>query len=226
MRDESKLMEVHVWSDVRCPFCYIGKRKFEHALAKFPHRDEVKVIWHSFQLDPGLTTDPKINAYDYLAKAKRITREQTIEMHKRVEGIGRAVGIEFRFDKLVVANSFNAHRLIQMSKALGLADEAEEALFRAHFIEGMNIDDEHTLENIGSSGIGIDKTAVAEMLASGEYAAEVRDDENAARSLGIRGVPFFIFNDALAVSGAQDPDLFLQALSRAHADYKTGTKVS
>ena len=225
MGDDSKLMEVHIWSDVRCPFCYIGKRKFEHALAKFPYRDEVKVIWHSFQLDPELTTDPKTNAYDHLAKAKRITREQTIEMHNRVEGIGRAVGIDFRFEKLVVANSFKGHRLIQMAKTLGLADEVEEALFKAHFIEGMNIDDVHTLETIGSR-IGIDKTAVTEMLASDEYTAEVKSDEDTARSLGIRGVPFFIFNDTLAVSGAQDPDVFLQALSRAHADFKTGTTVS
>lgn len=222
---EKNLMQVHVWSDVRCPFCYIGKKKFEHALSKFPNRDDVQVVWRSFELDPRMVTQTGTSAYDYLAKVKGITRDQAIEMHAHVERVGRSVGITFNFENLKVANSFNAHRLIQMAKVARLADKAEEELFAAHFVEGLNIDDKEVLLHLAGR-VGLDPGAAGRMLASDDYAAEVKADQAAARSIGIRGVPFFIMNDALAVSGAQDPELFLQALGKAFAEYKTGVKLS
>ncbi len=212
-------MQINIWSDVRCPFCYIGKHKFEMALAQFPHKDKVEIIWRSFQLDPSLKTQPGLHTYDYLADIKGLSKEQTARMHEQVEEIGRQVGIEFHFDKAVVANSFNAHRLIQMARAQGLANDAEEHLFRAHFTEGKNIDDQDTLVNIGEA-IGLDRQEVAAMLASDLFADKVNDDETLARSLGIRGVPFFILNNKFAVSGAQDPQLFFQALHQAWSDYE------
>ena len=143
-----KKMKIDIWSDVRCPFCYIGKRKFEQALAAFEHRDKVDVVWHSFQLDPQLKTQVGVHAYDYLAKVKGISYQQAVEMHERVIHIGQEVNIQFAFDRVVVANSFDAHRLIQLAKSKNLGDQAEEALFKAHFEEGKNIDDHKVLEEI------------------------------------------------------------------------------
>lgn len=207
-------MKINIWSDVRCPFCYIGKRKFERALAGFEHRDMVEVVWHSFQLDPNMKTQAGVHAIDHLAKVKGIPYEQAVGMHERVIDIGEEVDIHFAFDRVVVANSFNAHRLIQLAKTRGVADAAEEALFKAHFTEGKNIDDHETLIDIGKA-ISISEDDVRAMLGSEVYAAEVRNDEDLARSIGIRGVPFFILNDKYAISGAQAPETFLQALDKA-----------
>lgn len=211
------MMKVDIWSDIRCPFCYIGKRKFEKALERFPHSDKVEVVWHSFQLDPELKTQPGVHVYDYLARVKGITRDQAVRMHQHVKQSAREVGLEFNFDSAIVANSFNGHRLIQLAKSKGLGDAAEEQLFKAHFIEGKNIDDIATLKEIGTA-VGLSPDELSELLASDQYSAEVREDEMKAHAIGIRGVPFFILNDKYAVSGAQAPELFLQALNGAWQD--------
>lgn len=208
------MMKIDIWSDVRCPFCYIGKKKFEAGLRRFAHREKVEVVWHSFQLDPNLKTQPGMHAYDYLAKIKGISREQTVEMHEHVQQAAADAGLKFNFDDVIVANSFNAHRLIQLAKAKGLGDQAEEQLFKAHFTEGINIDDADSLLQIGIS-IGLPEEEVRSLLASDAFSTEVKSDEMMARSLGIRGVPFFILNDKFAISGAQDPELFFQALEKA-----------
>jgi protein disulfide-isomerase len=218
-KNKSTVMKIDIWSDVRCPFCYIGKKKFETALNKFPHKDNVEVIWHSFQLDPGMQTQPGKNAYDYFSEAKGLSRPQAVGMHNRAALIGREAGLTFNFDNLVVANSFNAHRFIQLAKTKGLANDAEEQLFKAYFTEGKNIDDTATLAQIGIS-IGIDAKEAAEALTSGAFAAEVERDESAARTIGIRGVPFFVFNYQHAVSGAQSPDTFLQVLERSWSEFE------
>lgn len=207
-------MKINIWSDVRCPFCYIGKRKFERALERFPHRDQMEVVWRSFQLDPGLKTDPEVHVYDYLAKIKGLNRDQVIQMHDHVKKAAAEVGLNFNFDQAVVANSLKAHQLIQLAKVHSLGNEAEERLFSAHFAEGKNIDDDQTLIELGS-GIGLDAGEIERMLKSDDYKEKVEEDEEMARSIGIRGVPFFIINDAVAVSGAQSPALFLQALEKA-----------
>jgi protein disulfide-isomerase len=116
------MMKVDIWSDIRCPFCYIGKRKFEKALERFPHSDKVEVVWHSFQLDPELKTQPGVHVYDYLARVKGITRDQAVRMHQHVKQSAREVGLEFNFDSAIVANSFNGHRLIQLAKSKGLGE--------------------------------------------------------------------------------------------------------
>lgn len=215
-------MKIDIWSDVRCPFCYIGKRKFERALADFKHRDNVDVIWHSFQLDPHLKTQPGLDAYNHLAKVKGLSYKEAVEMHERVIEIGREVDINFSFERLVVANSFNAHRLIQLANARGRAGAAEEALFSAHFVEGRNIDDVDVLLQIGSE-ISLAPDEVKAMLASGHYGEEVEQDETRARSIGIRGVPFFILADKYAISGAQAPEAFLQALETVWKESHSST---
>ena len=206
-------MKVDIWSDVRCPFCYIGKKKFEAALRKFPQRDKVKVNWRSFELDPHIETTPAVNVIDHLAAVKGISPAQAEGMHQYVTGVAREVGLDFNFEKSVVANSFNAHRLIQLAQKKGLAEKAEEELFKAQFIDGKNIDDKEILLKIGQT-IGINEKEVEEMLNSDSFSREVKQDEIQARSLGINGVPFFLLDDKYAVSGAQSTDVFLQALER------------
>lgn len=209
-------MKVDIWSDVRCPFCYIGKRKFEMALEQFSHKDAVEIEWHSFELDPDAETKPTINSYDYLAEKKGKTREWAVEMHDHITQVAAEVGLGFNFDKAVVANSFNAHRLIQLAKFNGLDNEVEEQLFIAHFINGQNIDDHAVLIQTGMSA-GLEKMAIEEMLNSYEFSNEVRADEQIAQQIGITGVPCFVFDQKLAVSGAQAPETFLGAMEQAWA---------
>ncbi len=207
-------MKVEIWSDVRCPFCYIGKRKFETALSVFAHKDQVEIVWHSFELDPSLQTDPSLNIYDYLAARKGFSRSRSVEMHEHVVQSACEAGLQFNFDQAVVANSFNAHRLIQLANARGAGDTAEELLFKAYFTEGLNIDDTEVLIRIGTV-IGLQEKEVADMLASADFSREVRKDQVKAGELGINGVPFFVVNDAYGVSGAQSPDTFLEVLEHA-----------
>ena len=210
----AETMKINIWSDVRCPFCYIGKRKFEKALERFADKDKIEIIWRSFQLDPNLETQPGINAIEHIAAIKGISHDAAESMHGHVTSVAREVGLDFNFEKAVVANSFNAHRLIQLAKTRGLGNEAEEQLFKAHFTEGKNIDDNEVLIQAGMA-IGLDEKEIRAMLASDALAKEVSEDESQARAIGVRGVPFFVFNDKYAVSGAQSPDAFLQALQQS-----------
>jgi len=212
-------MKVEAWSDVRCPFCYIGKRKFEHALDRFSHKEKVSLEWHSFELDPNMKTDTSINVYDYLASRKNMNREDSINIHERVTKMAQEVGLDYRFDISVVANSFDAHRLIQLAKRSGLADAAEERLFRAYFTEGKDISDHLTLIILGDE-IGLDRKLVKEMLDTDAFADEVRYEQKQAHDVGIHGVPFFIINDRYAVSGAQPSEIFLQALEKGWQEYE------
>lgn len=212
-------MKVDIWSDIRCPFCYIGKRKFEKAVEQFPKRDKLNVEWHSFELDPGIKTNTAVNIYDYLAKVKNISRESSEQLHRHVTSMAEQVGLNYNFDKAVVANSFDAHRLIQLAKQHGLGDLAEERLFKAYFTEGKDISDHLTLIVLGDE-IGLDGRQVKQMLDSNDFADEVRYDEKQARDIGISGVPFFLVNDRYAVSGAQEPEVFLQALQRGWLEYE------
>ena len=212
-------MNINIWSDVRCPFCYIGKRIFEKALEKFPHKDKVNVSWQSFELDPNLETRTDVNAIDYISNVKGISREDAEGMHLHVTQVAKEVGLDFSFDKAVVANSFNAHRLIQFAKVHQKGNEVEEALFKAHFIEGKNIDDTHTLVAIGMS-IGLEEKEVREVLASDAYSKEVKSDERQAQKMGIGGVPFFVLNNKYGVSGAQSPETFLEVLEESWKDFE------
>lgn len=207
-------MKVDIWSDVRCPFCYIGKRKFEAALARFEHKDKVEVEWHSFELDPNAETKPEMAAVDYLADKYGRPREWAEEMHESVTLTAAEVGLDFKLDISVVANSFDAHRLIQLAKTQGLGDEIEERLFEAYFTKGKDISNHQALIEIGMSA-GLDQLSISAMLRGTDFTAEVRNDEQTAQTIGVRGVPFFVFNQKLAVSGAQSPETFLGAMRQA-----------
>ena len=212
-------MKVDIWSDIRCPFCYIGKRKFETALEQFQNKENIEVEWHSFEFDPSLETRTDISIYDYLASRKNISRQQAIQMNEHVTNVASEIGLDFDLGNSILANSFNAHRLIQLAKTKGLGNEAEEALFKAHFTEAKNIDDQQTLVETGIS-IGFREDEIKQMLDSNAYTTEVRSDEKTASEIGINGVPFFVINNKYAVSGAQAPATFLNALETAWKEFE------
>jgi predicted DsbA family dithiol-disulfide isomerase len=211
-------MLVKIWSDVRCPFCYIGKKKFEAALEKFPKKDQVKVEWKSFQLAPSLKTDTNLSSLDYFVQAKGVSIEQARQMFSGATNMAREEGIKFNLEEAILANSFMAHRLIQLAKSKDLGNEIEEALFKAHFEEAKNIDDTKVLIQVATS-IGMDAVEVENTLESDAFAYEVKQDEMEARNIGVSGVPFFVFDDKYAVSGAQPSDAFLQNLEKSWEEY-------
>ncbi|HTE27949.1 DsbA family oxidoreductase [Flavitalea sp.] len=211
-------MKVEIWSDVMCPFCYIGKRKFEQALAKFPAKDNIELIWKSFQLSPEIKTDPSKSIHQFLAEHKGMSLEQARQMNDQVTQMAAIVGLVYNFDKSVVANSFNAHRFAHFAKANGKQNAAEEILFRSYFTNGKNIDDYATLVQLGTD-IGLNAEDLSKALETGRYADEVRKDILEAQQIGVRGVPFFVFDRKYAVSGAQETSTFLQALESAYQEW-------
>lgn len=202
-----------------CPFCYIGKRRFEVAMQRFEHKDDVEVEWKSYMLSPDMVTDPSINMNEFLAKHKGISVEEATAMNDYVVNMAAQSGLTYNFDKAIPANSFNAHRLLHFAKQHGKQNEAEEAIFRAYFTEGKNIDDAPTLMNIASD-LGLDTNALAQAMGSEAFVQDVVADIEEAQQLGVRGVPFFVFNRKYAVSGAQDPDTFLQTLEASYEEWR------
>lgn len=214
-----KKMKVDIWSDVQCPFCYIGKRKFEAALAKFPNGKDIEIEWHSFQLDPDITPQPGKDVYTYLAERKGMTVEQSKQMHKQVVQMAAGEGLEYNFDKAVIANSFDAHRISHLAKKYSKGDAMEEQLFRGYFTEGKDIANRDVLIAMAKT-IGIPEQEVVDVLNSNKYAAEVEADIVRASQIGVRGVPFFVLDNKYAVSGAQPSETFLQALTQAWTEYE------
>ncbi|MCQ4035187.1 DsbA family oxidoreductase [Kaistella montana] len=214
-------MKVDIWSDIRCPFCYVGKKKFEKALEQFPNSDQIEVQWHSFQLDPNLVSQPDKNPYEYFTEMKGISMEQAKAMHEHVKNAGKEAGIDFNFDDSKVANSHRGHLLIQLANKKNIGNEMEEAMFKAQFIDGKNIDDEAALLEIGQS-VGLTKDEIQDALHSDNTAHAVSQDGLLARQLGINAVPFFVFNDKYGVSGAQQPELFLEILEKSFSEYSAG----
>jgi predicted DsbA family dithiol-disulfide isomerase len=210
-------MNVDIWSDIACPWCYIGKRRFEKALTAFPERAQVTVTWHSYQLDPGLPEHYDGTELDYLAARKGMPRERVRDMFAQVSGVAAGEGLEYDFDSLVVANSLRAHELLHLAKEHGVADAVKEALLSAHFEHGEDIGSADLLERVGVEA-GLEATEVRDALSSGRYAAAVQADIQHARALGIQGVPFFVIDNRYGVSGAQPTELFSQALAQAWAE--------
>lgn len=212
-------MKVEIWSDIMCPFCYIGKRRFETALQQFPGKEDIEIVWKSFQLNPTMKTEPDKNINEYLAEAKGWTLDYAKQMNAHVTNMAKEVGLHYDFDKAVVANSFDAQRLVQLAKANRKGDEMEERLFKAYFTEGKNTADQATLIQLGTE-IGLDPATIKKVLASNEYADKVEQDIYEAQQIGVRGVPYFVLNDRYAVSGAQASETFLGALNKAWGEWE------
>lgn len=211
------MITIDIWSDVRCPFCYIGKKNLENALEKYGKKQQVKVEWHSFQLDPSLETRTDISTIEYFKQTKNVSEEQARQMLQGAKEMGESVGVEMDLENSVLANSFRAHQVIQLAKDKGLGDEIEEALFKAHFLEKKNIDDVAHLVEVAES-IGLQGTEVREALQEEKYAYAVKQDEMQAQNIGVRGVPFFVFNNKYAVSGAQPADTFVEVLQKVEQE--------
>lgn len=205
-----------------CPFCYIGKRRFEKALAQFPHREKVSIEWKSFQLNPAMQTDPDTNINEYLAEIKGWSIDYARQVNAQVTQMAAEEGLQYDFDKAIVANSLNAHRLVQLAKTDDKGSEMEERLFKAYFTEGKNIDDPAELQRIGTA-TGLDEEAVSKLLESDQYTDKVQQDIYEAQQIGVRGVPFFLFNERYAVSGAQPVETFLATLNKA---WQEGEKIA
>ena len=210
-------VNVEIWSDIACPWCAVGKRRFEKALADFDRRDEITVTWRSFELDPGAPHEHPGNRDEHLAGKYGMSVEQAREMHERMTETAAGEGLDFRFDKARSGNTFDAHRITHLAKAHGLQDEMNERLLAAHFTEGALVSDHETLRRLALEA-GLPEDEVAATLATDRYADDVRADEATARTLGISAVPTFVVDRRIGVSGAQPPELLGQLLSRAFED--------
>ncbi|WP_446663676.1 DsbA family oxidoreductase [Flexivirga sp. B27] len=207
-------MKVDIWSDIACPWCYIGKRRFEAGLRDFAHADDVEITWHSYQLDPTLPEHYDGSEVDYLAARKGMPRDQVQQMFAHVAEQAAGEGLHYDFDKLVVANSMRAHHLLHLAARHGVADEVKEALLSAHFEHGVDIGDADQLAEIGARH-GLDATEVREALDDPQVRTEVERDFAQARAYGIQGVPFFVIDEKFGVSGAQPAATFTGALEQA-----------
>ena len=209
-------MRVEIWSDVVCPWCYVGKRRFEAALAAFPHRDQVEVVWRSFELDAGAPAERVGDYAQLLADKYGFPVEQGRQMIDTMTQTAAQEGLDFRFDLARVGNTFDAHRLLHLAHDRGVQDAVKERLMRATFTEGEPIGDRETLVRLVAEA-GLAAEDACAVLASDRYAAEVRADEAQARAYGISGVPFFVVDGAYGVNGAQPVEALAQVLATAWA---------
>ena len=209
-------MKIEIWSDIMCPFCYIGKRHLELALEQFKSEEPVEISWHSFQLDPSIpfTFEKPVNVYQYLADRKGISLEQSLSMHENVVQMAKSVGLDYQFDKSIVANSYDAHRIIQLAKTKKLDSVAEELFFKAYFTEGRDLADKNTLLELAIK-IGLQEEEIIQTLTEKKFSKEIEADIQEAANLGIRGVPFFVINRQYGISGAQPVAAFLETFAAA-----------
>jgi predicted DsbA family dithiol-disulfide isomerase len=207
-------VKVEVWSDVVCPWCYIGKRRLEAALAGFAHRDDIEVVWRSFELDPGAPRVHEGAPADRLAAKYGMSRQDAQAAQDNLTAVAAGDGLDFHLATARSGNSFDAHRLVHLAAEEGLADQMKERLFSAYLVEGQAIGDVDTLVALASE-VGIDREQAAQALAGDGYAAAVRADEAEARGFGINGVPFFVVDRTYGVSGAQPAETLAAVLTRA-----------
>lgn len=209
-------MEVEIWSDIACPWCYVGKRRFEAALARFEHRDQVSVTWRSFELDPAAPREREGDRAARLAEKYGMTAERARELEQHLTGVAAAEGLDFRFDIARSGVTFDAHRILHLAAEHGRQDAMKERLLHAYFTEGELMGDHETLVRLAIE-VGLPEDAARELLSGDRYAADVRDEEHTAGALGIRAVPTFVIDRALGASGAQPPDALLALLRQGWA---------
>jgi predicted DsbA family dithiol-disulfide isomerase len=212
-------LRVDIWSDIACPWCYVGKRRLEQALESFPHRGDVEIVWRAFELDPAAPRirDASQSYAERLARKYGMQTPQAQGMIDRMVDTAAKDGLELRFDRIRPGNTFDAHRLLAFARERGGQGELKERLLRAYLTEGQAIGDREVLAHVAREA-GLDEREAREVLDSERYTSEVRRDESTARELGINGVPFFVMGERLAVSGAQTPEVLLGALERAWSE--------
>ncbi|HYW51678.1 MAG TPA: DsbA family oxidoreductase [Gemmatimonadaceae bacterium] len=216
--DGAPKMLVEIWSDIACPWCYIGKRRFEQALADFPHRDALDVVWRSFELDADAPKTAGLPTVELLAVKYRIPVEKAQAMMDSMTATGAADGITFRFDISISGNTFDAHRLIHFADTRGKRTEMVERLFAAYFTEGLALANHETLVRLAAD-VGLDAEEATIALSTDGYSKDVRADERRATELGITGVPFFAIDERYGISGAQPASALVEALSQAYFEF-------
>lgn len=212
-------LRIDVWSDIACPWCYVGKRRLESALRSFPHAQDVEVVWHAFELDPGAPKerDPRVSHVERLAKKYGMSVEQASKNSARLVDTAREEGLAFDFQHIRSGNTFDAHRLVHLGHRHGRQDAIKERFLRAYLEQGQLMSDHGTLLRLAVE-VGLPEGEVADVLASDQFTEEVRADEQQARELGITGVPCFVLDGRYAVSGAQPPQTLLDALNQAWSE--------
>jgi predicted DsbA family dithiol-disulfide isomerase len=213
-------MQVEIWSDVVCPWCYLGKRRFENALASFAHRDDVDVVYRSFELDPSAAPGVTTPTVDLLASKYGMSVQQAHDAQQQMERRAEQDGLTFHMDGLRSGNTRDAHRLLQLAKAGGRQTELAERLHKAYFTDQISIFDHTSLADLAAEA-GLDGDEVARVLSTDDYDDEVQADEDTARSLGATGVPFFVIDRHYGISGAQPAETITEVLDRAWADRQT-----
>jgi predicted DsbA family dithiol-disulfide isomerase len=210
-------MRVEIWSDVICPWCYIGKRRFEAALAAFPPKESVQVVWRSFELDPNAPRQHSGTLEEMLAEKYRISLHRAAAMNARVAEIAREVGLDYRLSHARPGNTFDAHRLLHFADSRQLGERATERIMHAYFSEGLEVGDRTALARLAPE-FGIPENDAIAMLQSDAYANEVRADEARAAEFEVTGVPFFLFDEKIAITGAQSLEMFADTLQQAQAE--------
>lgn len=214
-------MKIDIWSDIACPFCYIGKRKLEAALSQFPHKDKVELVWHSYELDPDLPKESlESKIYGYFSMKYNISETEARETMQRTAGLASEVGLNFDYDNLIVANTSNALRLVKLAKEYGLATEAEEILFDAYFVKGMDVSDRETLVRLGVL-LGLKDELVIGLLDSDKYYSEIKEDiEYSENILNLEYIPFYLFNNKEIVQGSIPVEEYLTVLTKSYEDWE------
>jgi predicted DsbA family dithiol-disulfide isomerase len=211
------VVRIEIWSDVVCPWCYVGKRHLEQALDRFAHRDAVEIVWRAYELDPHAPLERPGSYPERIARKYGISEAQARASIARIVNTGADAGIDFRFDDLRAGNTFDAHRLLHLAGSLGLQNELKERLLFATFTEGHPIGDRETLVKLAGD-VGVAESDARRVLEHDDFGRDVRDEEAEAMEMGATGVPFFVFNRRFAVSGAQPPETLLHVLERAWSE--------
>jgi predicted DsbA family dithiol-disulfide isomerase len=221
---ENKL-KIQIWSDIMCPFCYVGKRRIEEALSQFEHREAVAIEWKSFELDASFIPSPDDNLIEHLAEKYQKDTDWAQTMVDNMTQNAKGVGLDFHFEKAILANSHNAHRLLHLAKKQHLANELKELLFKAYLTDGKDLNSLNTLTELGIA-VGLQADAVAQVLHSNAYSDDVKQDILEANAIGVRGVPFFVFDNKYAISGAQSTTAFVQNLEKVWQEGQFDSKVT
>lgn len=211
-------MKIEIWSDVQCPFCYIGKRHLESALNQLKPTETIEIEWKSFQLDPTIPSDLALqNSFTYLADKKGMSIEQSISMHDNVTQMATEAGLNYQLEKTIISNSYNAHQLIQLAKTIKKGDEIEEILFDAYFCKGKNIAHLPTLVELGQQ-IGLTEPEIVTAITTNQFADNINRDIHESQQIGVKGVPFFVFDRKYALSGAQPVEQFVNCIQQLIAE--------
>ena len=206
-------MDIEIWSDIACPWCYVGKRRFESALAAFEHRDEVAVTWRSFELDPTAPAQRSVDSATHLAQKYGMSRDEALASQRKLAEVAAGDGLDMRADLVRGGNTFDAHRLVQLAKDNGVQDAMKERLMRAYHTEGESIGDTDALARLALE-VGLPEDDVRDVLATDRYATDVREDERTATALGINAVPFFVVDRRMGAAGAHPAEALGELLRR------------